>query len=134
MVFRRREAMRRVVITGMGVLCAVGSDPEHFFQTLLSAKSGVRRIQSIDTSQLAVQIAAEIPDFRPTDHFSEKQLDLLDRFSQIAVVAARAALADAGADFSDAEKERLGVSLGTWYGGCITLDAGFHAMYVKPSG
>lgn len=123
--------MRRVVITGMGVISPVGSSLGQFFQNLLSAKSGVRPIQSVDTSLLATKIAAEIPDFCPTDHFTEKQLDLLDRFSQIAVVAARAALVDAGVEFTEAQKERLGVSLGTAYGGCHTLDAGYNAIYGK---
>ncbi|MBI1746632.1 MAG: beta-ketoacyl-ACP synthase II [Acidobacteria bacterium] len=123
--------MRRVVITGMGVVSPVGATLQQFFDTLLAGKSGIRLIQNIDTSQLAIKIAAEIPDYQPRQHFSEKQLDLLDRFSQIAVVAARSALSDAGLEITEPDRDRLGVALGTAYGGCHTLDAGYHDIYAK---
>lgn len=127
--------MRRVVITGMGVVAATGLTCEAFFQQLVEGRSGTRRIQNLPpevVNRLNCRIAAEVPGFNAAQHFSEKELDQLDRFSQFALVAARQALADAGFEkFSEEQQRRLGVCIGTACGGIETLDTHYFSLYAK---
>ena len=121
--------MRRVAITGLGAVSALGVGVPAFWDGLRAGRSGVRRITLFDPSALSVPIAAEAPNYNPAEHFSAKRLDLLDRFSQFALVAAAEALRDAGLSFSDAERERSGVALGTGMGGAATQDEGYLSVY-----
>ncbi len=121
--------MRRVVITGLGVISAVGKTPAEFFENLVRARSGVGEITRFPTDGLSVKVAAEVKDFDPSAHFTAKQLGMLDRFTQFALVAAREALADSGFSPTEAECWRFGVSLGTSFGGMETLEAGYERLY-----
>ncbi len=127
--------MRRVVITGLGVVTATGCTIADFFAQLLEGRAGTRRIQNLEPAlaeQLNCKIAAEVLCFDPSQHFDAKELDQLDRFSQFAVVAAKQALEDAGrGEFSEEEQNRLGVCVGTAYGGIETLDSSYFSLYRK---
>lgn len=123
--------MRRVVITGIGVFASPGKDVDTFFCNLLSARSGIRRIQQWDPSTLSVQIAAEVPDYTPTDFFPLKRLDLLDRFTQFGLLAAREAVKSSGIEISDEERTRFGVVMGTGMGGAETFDSTYYNLYAK---
>ncbi|MCH7985653.1 MAG: beta-ketoacyl-ACP synthase II [Acidobacteria bacterium] len=127
--------MRRVVITGLGVVTATGCTIADFFSQLLEGRAGTRRIQNLEPAlaeQLNCKIAAEVLCFDPSQHFGAKELDQLDRFSQFAVVAAKQALEDAGrGEFSEEEQNRLGVCVGTAYGGIETLDSSYFSLYRK---
>ena len=127
--------MRRVVITGMGVIAAPGASVGDFFSSLVAGRSGSRPIQNLPpevVSRLNCRIAAEVPGFEPLQHFTEKELDQLDRFSQFALVAARQALTQAGLEkLSEAQQPRTGVCIGTAYGGIETLDTQYFSLYAK---
>ncbi|MGH9861927.1 MAG: beta-ketoacyl-ACP synthase II [Candidatus Acidiferrales bacterium] len=127
--------MRRVVITGVGVITAAGSNRDDFFRRLIEGRSATRRIQNLPpeaVERLNCRIAAEVPGFNPGDHFSEKELDHLDRFSQFALVAARQAMADAGFEnFREEQQPRVGVCIGTAYGGTETLDSQYFSLYAR---
>jgi len=123
--------VRRVVITGMGVFASTGKDVESFFNNLCQGKSGVRRVTQFDPSELSVQIAAEIPDYVPEEHFPAKRLDLLDRFTQYALLAGSEALRTSGIQITDEERPRFGVVLGSGMGGAPTLDIGYYNLYAK---
>ena len=122
---------RRVVITGLGVFASSGRDANTFFCNLLNGRSAVRRITAWDPSPLSVQIAAEVSDYKPTDYFPAKRLDMLDRFTQFGLLAAREALASSGIEVSDEERPRFGVVIGTGMGGATTFDSGFYSLYAK---
>ncbi len=126
---------RRVVITGMGVIASPGSNVKSFFDSLLTGRGAVRRHQTIRagwTERLNCKIAAVVTDYDPLQHFTEKEIDQLDRFSQFALVAAKEALAQAGIErFTEAQQPRLGVAIGSAYGGTESLDANFFALYSK---
>ena len=109
--------MRRVVITGMGVFASTGKNADSFFATWPQGRSAIRRIQQFDPSALSVQIAAEVPDYDPLDYFPAKRLDLLDRFSQFALLAAKEAMDSSGIQLRDEERPRFGVVTGTGMGG-----------------
>jgi nodulation protein E len=123
--------LRKVVITGFGVFSSIGKDAESFFRSLLAARAGVGRITQFDPSALSVQIAAEISDYVPTDYFPQKRLDLLDRFSQFALLAAKEAMASSGIQAMNGDRQRFGVVMGTGMGGAGTFDFGYHKLYAE---
>ena len=95
LVAAKVAAMNRVVVTGIGVVSPIGSTREKFWSGLVEARSGIGPIKNIPTERLTARIAAQVLDFDPAQHFDPKRENLLDRFSQFAVVAARAAVQDA---------------------------------------
>jgi beta-ketoacyl-acyl-carrier-protein synthase II len=121
--------MRRVVVTGIGVISAIGQTAAEFFENLIHARSGVGEITHFPTDALTVKVAAEVKVFDPSAYFTAKQMGLLDRFAQFALVAAREALLDAGFSPTEAESERFGVAMGTSFGGMATLEAGYERLY-----
>ena len=123
--------MRRVVITGMGVFASTGQNADSFFTTVAAGRSAIRRIQQFDPTPLSVQIAAEIPDYEPLAHFPAKRLDLLDRFSQFALLAAHEAMDSSGLQLRDEERPRFGVVTGTGMAGATTFDSGYYNLYAK---
>jgi beta-ketoacyl-acyl-carrier-protein synthase II len=123
--------VRRVVITGLGVVAATGRDVRSFFDNLVHARSGIRRITQFDPSSLSVQIAAEVPDYRSTDYFPQKQLDFIDRFCEFGLVAAREAMQSSGLQIQEEERTRFGVAMGSGIGGANTLESGFYNLYAK---
>lgn len=123
--------MRRVVITGMGVFTSTGKNKDCFFQSLVRGQSGIRRISQFDSSSLSIQIAAEISDYDPMDYFPAKRLDMLDKFAQFALIAAREAMESSGITVSEEERPRFGVVMGSGMGGAGSFDAGYLNLYAK---
>ncbi|MGD8813523.1 MAG: beta-ketoacyl synthase N-terminal-like domain-containing protein, partial [Anaerolineales bacterium] len=112
-----KHDIRRVVITGLGVVTPISSDIGEFWDGLLAGRSGVSRISSFDASSLPCQIAGEIPDFDPSEHISPKQARRISRASQMALVSALKAIADANLTSPPPDPERTGVYFGTAIGG-----------------
>ena len=123
--------MRRVVITGIGVFASTGKNAQCFHKTLVEGKSAIRRIQQFDPSALSVQIAAEVPDYDPLAYFPAKRLDLLDRFSQFALLAAKEAMDSSGLQLRDEERPRFGVVTGTGMGGAQTFESGYYKLFAE---
>ncbi len=115
----------------MGVFASTGKDVESFFANLVEGRSGVRRITQFDPSSLSVQIGAEVPDYSPTDYFPPKRLELLDRFCQFALIAAREAMQSSGIELTEEERPRFGVVMGTGMGGTQTFESGYYNLYAK---
>ena len=123
-------ARRRVVATGVGVVSALGPDAAEFWQSLLEGRCGIAPITLLDVSSLRFQNGAEARRFQASGHFSEKELDFVDRFAQFAIVAAREAVRDAGVEWTPALRERSGVVTGSCVGGKATEDEGFQNLYL----
>lgn len=111
----------RVVVTGMGALTPVGNDVTTSWQNLKAGNSGITRITHFDPAPLATQIAGEVKDFEPRDHFDVKDARRLERFTQFAVVAAREAIADAQLKIDAQNNERIAVVIGSGVGGSMML-------------
>lgn len=122
--------MRKVAITGLGIVSAVGNDPATFFGNLMAGRSGVTRLQGSASWQPGAHIAAQVA-FDPAAYFPEPEIGTLDRFSQFALVAAAQAIADAGLRLATEDCTRIGVSLGTGLGGAHTIEDGYRALYVR---
>ena len=122
--------MRKVVVTGIGVISPVGSGPDGFFGNLLAGRSGIRRLSSEFAPRLASHIGGEV-EFDPAAVFARPKLALLDRFSQFALIAAAQAVTDAGIDAADPRKGKAGVYLGTGLGGAHTTEAGYVDLFLN---
>ncbi|MFC2015388.1 beta-ketoacyl-ACP synthase II [Chloroflexota bacterium] len=119
----------RVVVTGLGAVTPLGNDVATYWAGLVAGRSGVGPIATYDASGYAVRIAAEIKDLDVTTLLGRKRARRTDRFTQIALIAADEAVADAGLDFENsAYNQNAAVVLGTAIGGITTLLAGADAL------
>src|SRR3989475_2773911 len=108
---------RRVVVTGLGLICGVGNTTEAVWKALLAGKSGVRRITSFDAGNFACQIAAEVRDFEPLNFIEKKELKKMARFIHLAIAASDEALQMSGLKITPENDERVGVHIGSGIGG-----------------
>jgi 3-oxoacyl-[acyl-carrier-protein] synthase II len=117
---------RRVVVTGMGMLTALGNDVASTWEGMVAGRSGIARIASFDPSRLQAQIAGEVKDFDASGVLDKKEMRRTDRYIQFGLVAARQAMDQAGlpARMEGREAERTGVIMGTGLGGVGTLVEG----------
>jgi 3-oxoacyl-[acyl-carrier-protein] synthase II len=112
---------RRVVVTGLGVVSPLGNELDPFWNNLVSGQCGVDKIASFDPSDYDTQVAAEVKNFNPTPAFpSPKEVRRADRFSQFAVYAGWKALLDSGLNLEQANRDEIGVFLGSGIGGLQT--------------
>jgi len=118
---------RRVVITGTGLITALGTGTEATWSGLLAGKSGVGPVTRFDASDLATRIAAEVKDFNPEDFIERREARRMDRFAQFAVAAAEMAMKDSGLPIGPDkphgyDPERVGVIVGSGIGGIASLE------------
>jgi 3-oxoacyl-[acyl-carrier-protein] synthase II len=111
-----QNGRRRVVITGVGMVTALGNDPESTWENLVAGKSGAGPITRFDASEYNVRFACEASDFDPTTWIERKQARRMDRFSQLALSAARMAEKDSGISVA-AAPDRIGAAVATGIGG-----------------
>ena len=121
--------MRRVAVTGLGTICALGHNTLESWQAMRAGRSAIRRMELVDPPSLRFQNAAEVKDFDPNKHFTEERCTVLDRFSQFALVAAREAIRDSGLKLDAALGERTAVVTGSCTGGQSSEDIQFAELY-----
>jgi 3-oxoacyl-[acyl-carrier-protein] synthase II len=113
---------RRVVVTGIGLICGVGNTAEEVWKRLLAGKSGIARITQFDASQFACQIAAEVKNFDPLQFIEKKELKKMGRFIHLALAAADEAMKASGLDVTPEISERVGVHIGSGIGGFDVIE------------
>jgi 3-oxoacyl-[acyl-carrier-protein] synthase II len=113
---------RRVVVTGIGLLCAVGNKTEDVWQNLLAGKSGIGRITHFDTSNYACQIAAEVKNFDPLTFIEKKEVKKMARFIHFAIAAADEAMQMSGLKITPENAETVGVHIGSGIGGFDVIE------------
>ncbi len=111
----------RVVVTGIGALTPVGNDVTTTWENLKVGRSGIARITHFDPSNLTTQIAGEVKGFDAKAHFEVKEARRLERFVQLAVVAAREAIADAHLEINERNNENIAVIIGSGVGGALSV-------------
>ncbi|AEF18898.1 MULTISPECIES: beta-ketoacyl-ACP synthase II [unclassified Hydrogenobaculum] len=116
--------MRRVVITGIGVVSPIGNNVNDFWQNLVAGKSGIDTISSFDPDKygLTVKIAAEVKNFNPEDYFDKKDAQKFSDFIKFAYAAAMEAMKDADLENANINKDRVGVIVGTGIGGLKDIE------------
>lgn len=122
---------RRVAITGIGAVSPFGHTYPEMWAKLARGESAIRPLTLVPAGSVRFLNAAEVPDFDAARYFEEKEAALLDRFAQLAAVAAREAVHQAGIVFAGELGERSAIVLGSSAGGKKTEDEGFEALYAK---
>ena len=123
--------MRRVAITGIGVVSPIGNNAGEFWGSLAAGRSGIGSISKVDTADLRFKNAAEVKGFNAADHFDERAMMMLDPFAHFGITAAREAIADSGVEFGGELRDRTGVVTGSCLGGKETEDAFFYDLYAN---
>jgi nodulation protein E len=118
---------KRVVITGLGTISALGHTTGQFWDALKHGRTGIQTLSCLPTDRLRVHIGAAVPDYRPADHFAPRDLPLLDRFSQFALLAAREAVTDSGLDAT--AMHTAAAIIGTGCGGKGTDEETYQCLY-----
>ncbi len=113
---------RRVVVTGIGLICGVGNTTDQVWKSLLAGKSGVARITQFDAAQFACQIAAEVKNFDPLNFVEKKELKKMGRFIYLALAAADEAMKWSGLQVTAENSERVGVHIGSGIGGFDVIE------------
>jgi len=113
---------RRVVITGLGLISAVGNTTNETWQSLLAGKGGVGKITGFDASQFACQIAAEVKNFDPLNFIEKKEVKKMGRFIHFALAASEEAMKMSGLQITDQNADRVGVHIGSGIGGFDVIE------------
>ncbi len=124
--------MRRVVITGLGIVSPLGTGLEKNWDALTKGKSGIGTITRFDASELPVRIAGEVTDFVAEEYIDKKEARKMDLFIQYALAAADMALADSGLEITDDNAEKVGVIVGSGMGGLPAIEK-YHEAMLKNS-
>jgi len=119
---------KRVVVTGLGCVSPVGNNVKDAWQALLDGKSGAAPITAFDASAHKTRFAAEVKGFDPAALFGTKDARKMDRFTQLATSATLEAIAHAGLTIDDANRDRVGILIGSGIGGIITLIEQYEVM------
>jgi len=113
---------RRIVVTGIGLICGVGNTTEEVWSNLLAGKSGVARITQFDASQFACQIAAEVKNFDPLQFVEKKELKKMGRFIHLVLAATDEAMKASGLEVTAEISTRAGVHIGSGIGGFDVIE------------
>ncbi len=122
-----RQSCRRVVITGLGAICAVGNSVDEVWQAVSDGRSGAAPITRFNPDGFETTFAAEVKGFDPAEWVGRKDSRRMDRYSQLAVVATREAVSHASLDIAPIA-ERVGVLVGTGMGGIDTFEQGTETL------
>src|SRR3989454_5059613 len=126
---------RRVVVTGLGVVSALGLDADTFWNNIIAGRCGIDKITAFDVSKYDCQIAAEVKNFDPAPAFpSPKEIRRTDRFAQFGVCAGYQALQDAGLDLDKLDRDETGVFIGSGIGGLYTVEEQHKILLSKGPG
>ncbi len=129
-----RPPEERIVITGIGPVTPIGVGVNAFWASLTQGRSGARRVPDLVDAGLKVQIAADIPDFDPSDYMETKSARRMARFAQLAVAASRLAVEDAGLDLTAHDPERVAAVINTGGGGVTTISQQTEVLNSKGPG
>ncbi|MFT7005023.1 MAG: 3-oxoacyl-[acyl-carrier-protein] synthase II, partial [Sulfurimonas sp.] len=113
--------MRRVVVTGIGMINAVGNDKESAFKAICEGECGIDTITLFDPENYSVKIAGEVKNFDPTTVMAPKEVKKADRFIHLGLKAAQEAMADANLP-EDIDMDRFGISAGSGIGGLPAIE------------
>lgn len=115
--------LKRVVVTGLGAITPLGNSAPETWESLVAGKSGAGPITLFDTSKFKTQFACEVKGFDPLQHFDRKEVRKLDRYAQLAQVAADESVKDSGLDLDQLDKNRVGVIVSAGIGGLTTFES-----------
>ena len=121
---------RRVVVTGLGIVCPVGSSIEKAWENIIAGRSGISQIDSFDASAFPVRISGAVRDFNADDYIKPKEQRKMDPFIHFGIGAGVQAIADAGLEITEANAHRFGVAIGSGIGGLRGIEMSYES-YLK---
>ena len=125
--------MRRVVVTGIGLITSLGIGKQKTWERVLNGECGIDKITAFDTTEQSIHIAGEVKDFNPEDYIEKKEIKKLARFSQFAVAASKLALEDSKFVIDESNAERTGVIVGSGIGGLEIIETEVGKLLEKGS-
>jgi 3-oxoacyl-[acyl-carrier-protein] synthase II len=128
---KKKNRCRRVVVTGLGVISALGLEVNRFWENLVSGKSGISRIDRFDVEKMGSKIASQVRDFKPENYMDLKQAKRMDRFAQFAVAASLDAIKESGIKVNSKNEHEVGVYIGSGVGGLMTLEIQHEKLLTK---
>ena len=114
--------LKRVVVTGLGAVTPLGNTSEETWQNMLAGKSGAAPITSFDTTNFKTKFACEVKNLNINDYLDRKEARKMDRYTQLALIAAKQAVEDSAMDLDTEDKNRIGVVYGVGIGGIKTFE------------
>lgn len=123
--------MNRIVVTGVGVISALGNNSGEYAEALQAGRSAIGPLNIMAGETAGSWMAAEVPDFDPAAHFEPRKLKLLDRASQFALVATAEAVEESGLAFTEELGARTAVIIGSGSGGAVTTDESYYRLYAE---
>ena len=114
--------LKRVVVTGLGAVTPVGNTPDEMWNNLINGVSGAAPITHFDTTNFKTKFACEVKNLNVNDFLDRKEARKMDRYTQLALIAAKQAVADCGWDLEQEDKDRIGVVFGVGIGGIMTFE------------
>ncbi|MDR2621747.1 MAG: beta-ketoacyl-ACP synthase II [Dysgonamonadaceae bacterium] len=123
--------LKKVVVTGLGAITPIGNNVKDTWESLVNGVSGARPITLFDTTDFKTKFACEIKDFDPSNYFDRKEAKKLDRYAQLAIIAAKESVEDSGLNREGINKRRVGVIFSSGIGGLSTLgqEVGFYYQH-----
>ena len=125
------SSSRRVVVTGLGAVTAIGHDVDSFWASLLAGRGGVHRISHFDPKDFASQMGAEVRDWDPAQHMDPKEVRRNDRYTHFGFVAAKQAVKDSGLEMANEDGDRVGVIIGSGIGGMHTYETQLKTLWER---
>ena len=122
--------MRRIVVTGLGLVTPVGHTVEETWESIVAGRSGVSAIEAFDASRFACRIGASVRNFDLSAYMSPKEARKTDTFIHYGIAAAKQAIADAGLEVTDGNRDRIGIAIGSGIGGLAGIEKG-HDGYLS---
>jgi len=119
---------RRVVVTGMGMLSPLGVDVSSSWQGVLAGRSGIDLIKHMDLSAYSTRFGGSVKNFNVEDYLSAKEARKIDLFIQYGLAAGFQAMRDSGLEVTDANRERIGVAMGSGIGGLTNIESGCKSL------
>ena len=114
--------LKRVVVTGLGAVTPIGNNPEETWNNMLNGVSGAAPITLFDASSFKTQFACEVKNLKVNDYIDRKEARKMDRYAQLAIIAAMQAMQDSGLNLDEEDKNRIGVIYGVGIGGIKTFE------------
>ena len=124
-------SQRRIAITGLGTICALGLNAAETWESLRAGRPAIGPFEDAELAPLRFHNGAAVRNYDPSAHFTPTSLDHMDRFAQFAVIAAREAARDSGITWTDELRQRTAIVTGSGTGGQSTEDKGFADVYLR---
>lgn len=123
--------MKRVVVTGIGLISSIGNNTKETWENIIAGKSGIKKITRFNTEDYPCKVAGEIRDFNPEDYIEKKEIKKMGRFTQLALAATKLALSDSNLLINKENEKEVGIIIGSGVGGIEIMEDSYNTLLNK---